>query len=380
MSAGRGGGARRDYDVIVCGGGPAGSAAALTLARAARRVLLVEPAGAAAFKIGETLPPAARPLLADLGLWDGLDGDGHLPCYGNQSAWGASELHDTSFIYDPNGHGWHLDRPRFDARLRDRARLAGADLLAAATPKRLTRAPEGVWSVTLDGPGGETVARGGWLIDATGRRAAVARKQGVRQLPDDRLVAFFALFGRSDGGAPADEDSRTLVEAAPDGWWYTALLPCARRVVVYLTDADLAAAHSLPAEGGYLSLLARTEHVRARTTARGYVLETAPRGVAAHSGRLSSFAGAGWLAAGDAALSFDPLSSQGIMTALYTGMEAGLALDARLAGDDDAVERYGRRLATIHQAYLRNLAAYYSSERRWPARPFWRRRQEPSAG
>ena len=87
-------------------------------------------------------------------------------------------------------------------------------------------------------------------------------------------------------------------------------------------------------------------------------MESAPRGAAAHSARLEHFHGAGWLAVGDAALAFDPLSSQGLLTALFTGMEAGNALHAHLSGDADAVGRYGLRLATIYEAYLRNLAAY----------------------
>jgi flavin-dependent dehydrogenase len=83
---------------------------------------------------------------------------------------------------------------------------------------------------------------------------------------------------------------------------------------------------------------------------------------------LDNFSGAGWLAVGDAALSFDPLSSQGILTALYTGMEVGLTLLAQLSGNADAVARYRYRLANIYEAYLRNLTAYYSSEERWPER------------
>ena len=216
-----------------------------------------------------------------------------------------------------------------------------------------------------------------WLIDATGRRGALARRQGVRHHRDDQLVAFFALFRQPCG--PADEDSRTVIEAAPDGWWYTALLPSGRRVVVYLTDADLVRPRALCEKESYLSLLDRTEHIRARLAAHGYVMEGVPRGAPAHSARLARPGGEGWLAVGDAALAFDPLSSQGLLTALFTGMEAANALDAHLSGDAEAVGRYGLRLATIYEAYLRNLATFYSFEARWPGRVFWQRRHRGAA-
>jgi flavin-dependent dehydrogenase len=362
------------YDAVVIGGGPAGTAAAIVLARAARRVLLVEAGDAVSFKIGEALPPAARPLLSDLGVWDSFVSDGHLPCYGNLSAWGSPHLHEATFIYDPNGHGWHLNRPRFDMRMRDSARLSGAEVRTATSLKHLTRTLDGGWQITLNRAKDEVRVRCPWLIDATGRRRVVARRQGVQLCQGDRLVAFFALFRQPDNNTPADQDSRTLIEAAPDGWWYTALLPTAQRVVVYLTDADLIAPQDLCTEERFLSLVNCTEQVRAYTTARGYTIQTTPRGVAAHSVRLDNFAGEGWLAVGDAALSFDPLSSQGILTALYTGMEAGLMLHAQLSGDSDAIIRYGHRLTTIYEAYQRNLSTYYSFEERWSDRTFWQRR------
>jgi flavin-dependent dehydrogenase len=115
-------------------------------------------------------------------------------------------------------------------------------------------------------------------------------------------------------------------------------------------------------------------HVRAVLAAHAYSLHGRPRGADAGSACLVPFAGPGWLAAGDAALSFDPLSSQGILTSLYTGMLAGQALHAHLSGESGALARYLHRLGAIGEAYWRNRAAFYAYEARWPERPFWRRR------
>ena len=100
-----------------------------------------------------------------------------------------------------------------------------------------------------------------------------------------------------------------------------------------------------------------------------------PRGVQACGARLHRFAGPGWLAAGDAALSFDPLSSQGVFTALYTGMRSAQAVSAALAGAPDALDGYSARLESIRAGYLRQHAQFYRLERSFADRPFWRRRQ-----
>jgi 2-polyprenyl-6-methoxyphenol hydroxylase-like FAD-dependent oxidoreductase len=357
--------------VVVAGGGPAGAAAALTLGRASRRVLLLDESAPDAFRVGEALPPSARPLLRDLGLLDRFLAGGHLPCYGNLSAWGASGLLPTDFLFDPNGHGWHLDRARFDAQLREAAQAAGAEIRTAARLVSAEPAGEG-WRIAWNGAGGTGEVSAGWVIDATGRRSAVARYQGATRLHDDGLIAFFARFQPATPGA--DRDARTLIEAAPDGWWYTALVPSGERVVAFLTDPDLVDRSIFLSSAGFVAALAETEHVGLVLATHGYVIAGRPRGTDAGSARLDRFAGPGWLAAGDAAISFDPLSSQGILNALYTGRKAGHALDAHLSGDASALPGYVSRLEEIHRAYQQNRTTYYGYETRWPGRPFWRRR------
>jgi flavin-dependent dehydrogenase len=333
-----------------------------------------------AFKIGEGLPPAARPLLQDLDLWDTFVAQDHLTSHGNLSAWGSRDLTSTDFIFDPNGNGWHLDRPRFDELLRKQALAAGADVnLGTKLNMKRSEFSHDSWLLSLTSNKSETKLRSRWLVDATGRHSSVARARGERRIADDALVAFFGLFSPAPDSPAADHDSRTLIEATADGWWYTALLPDKHRVVAYLTDADLAD-QSLRTARGYRLILSQTEHISACLDSYQYELSNAVKAVAANSARLGCSTGKGWIAVGDAALSFDPVSSQGILTALFTGLKAGEAVAEAMSSNSDSISAYEKRLAIIYEAYLQNLSAYYAQEQRWVTRPFWSRRSNRKSG
>ncbi|MFG2842644.1 tryptophan 7-halogenase [Kitasatospora sp. NPDC048296] len=360
-------------DAVVAGGGPAGAAAALVLARAGHRVQLLDDGGPGragfkgrdGFKIGEFLPPAVRPLLADLGLLDGFLASGHPVSTGTYAAWGSARLHGRSHLFDPYGHGWHLDRVRFDAFLRDAAVAAGAELRRAVVLARL----DGGLVVRERATGALSNLSARWTVDATGRRCVIGRRHGIRRR-QDRLVAAYAVF--PDG----DPEARTLVEAVAGGWWYTTLVP-AGRLIAYLTDNDLVEP-TLRTPQGFREALGRTEHVRRRVARRGPGSTPVPRWTPAHGLRLEPSAGPGWVAAGDAALAFDPLSSQGILMALHTGARAGKAVADCLADEGRttaALADYTAFLDGIATAYRSNHAYAYDQERRWPLSPFWGRRR-----
>jgi flavin-dependent dehydrogenase len=99
------------------------------------------------------------------------------------------------------------------------------------------------------------------------------------------------------------------------------------------------------------------------------------RTVSANSSRLDRFCGPGWLAVGDAASAYDPLSSQGISKALESGLRAAQAITRRRNGQSAALNDYAGWLEDEFQVYLRQYAFYYSQVTRWPGSPLWQRRQ-----
>jgi flavin-dependent dehydrogenase len=99
-----------------------------------------------------------------------------------------------------------------------------------------------------------------------------------------------------------------------------------------------------------------------------------PRVTSALSSALAPPTGEGWLAAGDAALSFDPLSSQGLFHALYSGLASAEAAHRVLSGDISGFNDYANKLSEIDRVYRNSVSACYALEARWPHEEFWHRR------
>ena len=332
------------------------------LARAGIPVTLLAPPERTAFAIGEGLPPAMRPILDALGLSARIEAQGHRHAMGNRSAWGSERLTETDFIMHPFGHGWHLDRRAFDRGLLEAAREAGA-IVVPGSLRDVAGGP-GAWRANIAAGAASSTIVADVVIDCSGRRAAFARRQGARRKRVDRLVACAALFA-----SPApDHDATTLIESVADGWWYTARLPDARRIVMFLTDSDLPSARDARTPGAFRRRLAQTLHVGPLCAACGHDVASPLRVVAADTGRLDLVCGDGWLAAGDAAASFDPVSSQGIMSAMQFGQGAA---EAVLQGTSIG---YAAAVDALFERYSAMRASVYAQERRWADAPFWARR------
>jgi flavin-dependent dehydrogenase len=363
--------------VAIVGGGPGGATAAIALAGRGLAPIVLEAQTGPMCKIGECLSPGANALLERLGIKERLSRDGHLPSYGNRSVWGSGTPLDHDFLFGTRGPGWHLDRRRFEATMADAARGAGVDWRYGWRLVKCSRRTGG-WDLSVKTPAGFDSLEAEFVVDATGRQARLARQFGAHQIRYDRLTAMAFLLNSQIGGQITD--SFTLVEAVAGGWWYSAALPDARLMVIYMTDSDLIGHGAGGQAADLFELLDDTDHTRRRVSEGGYRPLKKPRILPANSARLSEIGGDRWLAVGDAAMAYDPLSSYGISSAMGAGFYAGSAIADFLEGDPHALTAYTRLIDQTFAQYLIMHCDRYALERRWPDKPFWRRRQRRSFG
>jgi flavin-dependent dehydrogenase len=363
----------RAADVVVVGGGPAGSTAAASLAAQGLRVILLEQSRYESARFGEVLSPRVVPLLESLGVMRQFLAEGQLPSPGMVSVWGGLKDERPSLL-NPYGDGWHVDRARFDNMLARAATNAGVTLYTGVRFKGVVRNAAGSGlTVAFSTENCAHTLHVRFLIDATGRSAKLARRLGARQERIDRLVTVVAV-GETRTGA----DPRMLIEAAERGWWYSATLHSGRTVFAYLTDADLVPrAHAVSHSSVFDVALRSAPHTFAR--ACGVPMST-PRVTSAASTRLVTPVGTDWLAVGDAAAAFDPLSAHGVPRAINSGLYAAQVVaaylsEARPDNKQALVEEYGRQCDSNWSAYLGERQRAYGSEKRWPDSVFWQRRR-----
>jgi 2-polyprenyl-6-methoxyphenol hydroxylase-like FAD-dependent oxidoreductase len=353
-------------EVLILGAGPAGAATAIALRRLGVAVAIVEAGMQPRPRLGETLPAKALPLLDHLDVGHTFRRQGHLPVQAIRSAWGGPALQDRLALFDPHGHGWHLDRRRFDTLLWRAAQERGADIWTGTRVVDIQR-PADPWRLRLRSAGGDTTVHADFLIDATGRRGFVARRLARRPLPWDRLIGL----ARRYPGAAGSAQPWTLVEAVRQGWWYSAPLPDGDLLVVFLTDADLIGVRAEWARA-WPSWLAEASHTHSRLRGRGPRSDWQVQSAA--SCHTAPAPGEPWLAVGDAALACDPLAGCGLTLALETGLAAAHALGEWRMRSARSLQRYAQALNTFWQDYWQQRTAIYQTETRWADAPFWHRR------
>jgi flavin-dependent dehydrogenase len=354
------------FDVAIVGGGPAGLATAIGLAREGLGAIVIEASDYTGVRVGEHLAPSGKTMLAALGAGALTADPAHAASPGVRSAWGSAIPIDKDYVFDPHGEGLNLARPHFDRGLAAHAVANGADVRTQAKVAGLSRAT-GRWSLTL-AAADSTEVSARFVVDATGRAASVAKRLGGRLTVYDDLIG---VFGRAHDASAVS--TWAIIEAQEEGWWYSAGLADGGSVATFLTDAVLFDVSGAGRSTAWHAQLTRSTLTRGRYEGRALCEELHVR--SARTQRLEHTTGEGWLAVGDAAMSFDPLSSEGISKGLHMGRTAAASAGAYCRGEPKALADYQREVDTTFAQYLDAWRRIYVAEGRWPDAPFWQRRR-----
>jgi len=367
-------------DVLIIGGGIAGCIAAIALVNR-YHVTLIDKLPTPVERIGESLAPAAQRILTQLRLLENLSPEKEHQLFrenlGMQSYWGSDQVQIIDHLRNPDGLGRNLNRKAFETHLRATAKERGVNCI---WPAKLhsTSYKGSCWQVVAKSDGlkeektHHIIAT--FVIDATGRQSHFARSLGIKREQHDKLMACWVSMPNKE------ENKMSTISASETGWWYSAVIPNNKRVLAFQTDSDLIERNAFKKLDTFLALSKDNKAItKILNNTNGTIEFHGP--VAANSTRLEQVAGKQWAALGDATISFDPLSSQG----MFHAMASALQLKALITKFDFIEDLKPQKIKTfqftythhidkIWKHYLKHKNFFYLQEMRWKESPFWKRR------
>ena len=365
-----------DCEIVVIGGGPAGSTVATLLARAGRAVTVFEKARFPRAHVGESLLPATLAVLEDIGVLPAIEREGFTKKWGATMCWGRDSAPWSWYFKETNRrfpHAYQVWRPRFDQILLDHSKASGADVRegVAVADVEFTDAQA---NVLLED--GSRVAAA-MVIDASGQDSLLARKLDLKVWDEAfRNLAVYGYFADCPH-LPAPDDGNILIESCQDGWLWKIPLAQGLSSIGAVVDRDhgARAIRDLGRQGFLASQIEASKRIAALVGAREPTTE--PVVVRDWSYAARRMTGPGYLLLGDAACFVDPLFSTGVHLAI-SAAHIGAAYVVSAFDDPDfaaeaatAFERLYRtqyehfhELARLFYAGNRSVDSYFWEARR----------------
>ena len=346
--------------VIIAGKGIAGLVLSSQLDKhGIDHVLLFRKEGQSPISLGETIPPSAMPLLHNTGLFELFEQTAYSKTSGYHSIWGSDLVIDHHFYQEsPTAHGFKINKAALIEQLTE---LQQHRLQEVKSFKEVSLgASVQVNAVTHQG---ELEMSGRMMVDATGKKRAVLKLLNVPVKVRDQQIAFSThLPGKYFEQLPYG----VFMESFMCGWGIVSALDEETNVMTLYTAAGQAD-HTLYRDfESWPQLLKNTKGLK-------YYLPDAQAGnpskiigYDASTVLAERVAGQQWLAIGDAAMSFDPLSSHGITNAIWTANRAAsLIKDAVQNNTAPDYNDYQRQIHELFTGYAKVRTQLYQQKHEW---------------
>ncbi|NET55652.1 MAG: hypothetical protein F6K47_05630 [Symploca sp. SIO2E6] len=340
-------------DVVIVGRGIAGLCLSVFLQRKGiEHFLVVKEMQQKVIALAETLPPSAVAMIQQLGLREVFEESALEKTLGYHSLWGSPKVQDVNFYFQhPYNYGLKLDK-----------QLLLEKLESCLDSHKCVQCKNWSWKeedrcIRVNSAEKVFDLYGRIFVDATGRKKALLRKLGIGSTVHDQQIAFSCHLPRIRH--PKIKHG-VFTEAFKGGWGIVSTLDQRTNVMTLYAEKGSPQSWKMREYHHWQTLLSDTQILQAFLP--GEVLS--PVFVsAANSICTNEIAGSDWLALGDAAIAFDPLSSHGIANAVYTAWQAAEAIEERLGSDSDlALKVYSEKLRKIFGAYLVTRQRFHNNQ------------------